>query len=276
MNYDKTKKLCQHIFVYMSIGLILLLFLVPLSYVFITALKTPMDFLREPLSFKFSPTFENFKIAWEEASLGTYLFNSIFYTVVATVVSLLCSLLLAYPIAREYIPFAKKLYTFLLLGMFLPNGAIMLFRMLVGVGLYNTRLGYIMSLITIGGFPTMFLTAQIKAIPKELDEAAVIDGCGYFRYFFSVIIPLAKPAIATTAMLVAIPIWNNISKAVMYLSDNRLYPVARGVYSFAGAYTTDWTSMSAAVVIVSMPLLILYLLLQRYIVTGLSAGSVKS
>lgn len=272
---SKRKSLISTVLVYIAIAFIVLIFAYPLSFVISTALKTQTAFLKNSITFSFVPTFENFINAWNKASLGKYIFNSIFYTVTGTFLSLLFSMLMAFPMARKYIRHSKELYFLMMSAMFLPNGIIPLFQMFLHMGLYNTRTAYTISILSIGGFSTMFLTSYIKAIPKELDEAGNIDGCGYFWFFFQVIIPLSKPAIASLAILTAIPIWNDITNSIIFLSDDNLYPISKGLYTFSGLYNINYPELMAALVIVSIPLIIPYAFSQKYIVNGLTAGAVK-
>ena len=263
------------ILVYLCIAVVLFIFLYPLSFVLSTSLKTQVDFLKNSITFAFTPTIENYVNAWAKASLGKYILNSVLYTVIGTFLSLLLSMLMAYPIARNYIKHSDFLYFVMMSAMFLPNGIIPLFQMFLKMGLYNTRLAYVISILSIGGFATMFLTSYIRGIPKELDEAANIDGCGYFRFFFTVIVPLAKPAISSLGILTAIPIWNEITNSIIFLSDDYKFPISKGLYSFSGLYNVNYPELMAALVIVSVPLIIPYALCQKHIVGGLVAGSVK-
>lgn len=263
------------LFAYAAIALIIILFVYPLSFVISTSLKTQTMFLQNSITFVFSPTLENFVNAWSKASLGKYIFNSIFYTGAGTFFSLLFSLLIAFPMARRYIKHADFLYFVMMSAMFLPNGIIPLFQMFLRMGLYNTRTAYLISVLSIGGFSTMFLTSYIRGIPKELDEAANIDGCGYFWFFFRVIVPLSKPAISSLGILTAIPIWNEITNSIIFLSDDGLFPISKGLYSFSGLYNVNYPELMAALVIVSIPLVIPYMFCQKYIVSGLTEGAVK-
>ena len=263
------------IFVYFAIVCILLLFLYPLAFVIATSLKTQTSFLMNSITFVFKPTFDNFINAWSKASLGRYIFNSVFYTAVGTCLSLLLSMLIAFPIARNYVKHANLFYFIMMSAMFLPNGIIPLFQMFLKMGLYNTRTAYIISILNIGGFSTMFLTSYIRGIPKELDEAANIDGSGYFWFFFRVIVPLSKPAIASLGILTAIPIWNEITNSIIFLSDDGLFPISKGLYSFSGLYNINYPELMAALVIVSIPLVIPYMFCQKFIVSGLADGAVK-
>jgi raffinose/stachyose/melibiose transport system permease protein len=116
----------------------------------------------------------------------------------------------------------------------------------------------------------------IKGIPRDFDEAASIDGCGYFKYMFRIMIPLMKPAIASMTIITAIGIWNDIIRAIIYLSNKKLYPITRGLYVFRGQYQVDMTQQMAALIMVAAPLIIMYAFLQRYIIDGVVAGGIKA
>lgn len=258
------------------IGIAMIVFLLPLGYAIMTSLKTPSEFLKNPVGFQFTLTLQNFVSAWQKASFQSYILNSLIYVVCCTFITLLCSLFISFPIARKYISWSKGLYLLMICGMFLPDGTIPLFQMLLHMNLYNTRTGYIISMLQIGGVSVMFFTSYLKSIPKELDEAAIIDGSGYFTYFLQIVVPLSKPAIASLAILTAINVWNDIVKAVIFLSDNKLFPITKGLFVFSGQYSTSWTELMAAMVMVSLPLVILYFCMQKQVVGGLTAGSVKN
>jgi len=255
--------------------LTVLLFVVPLSFVVLTSLKSYPEFLRNPLSLHFTPTLTNFVQAWQKANISVNILNSIFYTACVVVASLLFSLLLAFPVARKYIPRSGAFLLLFTIGMFLPDGSIPQFQLLLHLGLYNTRLGYILALLMVGGVPFLFLVAYIEGIPRELDEAAVVDGCGYFRYLFTIILPLCRPALVSLGILIAIGAWNEVPKSIILLSSKNLYPIQRGLMTFSGQYSTNWTQLMAALMIVALPLIILYLVLQKHIINGMTAGSIK-
>lgn len=263
------------ILAYLSVAIVLLVFLLPLFFAVTTSLKTYTDFMKEPVSLVFEPTLENFLNAWEKADFGQYIFNSLLYTIVGTALSMVLCLLIAYPVSRRYVRFSSGLLLFLTIGMFLPDGTIPLFQMFLKMGLYDTRIGYIFSMLTIGGVPMMFFTSFIRSIPKELDEAAVMDGCGYFRCFFTIILPLCKPAISSMAILTAINIWNDITRGIVFLSSMDKFPITRGLFTFSGQYSTNWPELMAALLIVSLPIIVLYICLQRYIIDGMTSGAVK-
>lgn len=260
---------------YLVIILAMVMFIVPLAYALLTALKEPTEFLKNPVGLTSKVTFSNFVNAWKKSNFSSYIINSFIYMTFGTAITVLCSLFISFPIARKYVKHHNFLFTLMMCGMFLPDGTIPQFQILLKLGLYNTRVGYIISVLSIGGVCTMFFTNYLKAIPKEIDEAAIIDGAGYFTFMWRIIVPLAKPAIASMSILTAINIWNDIVKAVIYLSDEKLYPITKGLFVFSGQYSTSWTELMAALIMVALPLVIIYVALQKHVVGGLTAGSVK-
>jgi raffinose/stachyose/melibiose transport system permease protein len=130
-------------------------------------------------------------------------------------------------------------------------------------------------LFLINPIAIIILVNYIKTVPKELDESAAMDGCGYFRFVLQIVLPLIRPAVATVIVLHAIGIWNELILPTIYLSNSNLYPVTRGLIVFEGVYGSNWPALAAAVIILMIPMLILFLFLQRYIIAGLTEGSVK-
>jgi raffinose/stachyose/melibiose transport system permease protein len=145
---------------------------------------------------------------------------------------------------------------------------------MLALGLYNNPFGYIL-LFTINPIGIVILVNYMKTVPKELDEAAALDGCGYFRFITAILFPLIRPAVATVAVLHAIGIWNELILPTIYLTNQDYYPITRGMIVFKGVYGSDWPTLAAAVLIMTLPMVIIFLVLQRYIVSGLTQGAVK-
>ena len=259
-----------------SILLLMAVYLLPLFFVFNTSFKSESDFLRDSVGFVRSVRLTNYLDAFVKAKFSLYAINSLFYAGVCVTVSIVLAVLLAFPIARGFFRFGRLVYSAFLLGMFLPSGAIPLWQMFLKAGLYNTRLGYMMTMIGGGGVTLFFFVTYIKNLPKEFDEAASIDGCGYLRYLAVILMPLMMPAISSMAVLSAIGVWNEVINSIIYLSNEHMYPVTRGLYVFKGQYSVQWTQLTAALVIVATPLIILYIALQKYIIDGVVAGGVKA
>ena len=264
-------------FVYICILVLLFFYLFPLFYVFNASLKTERGFMINSVSIATAFNFINYTKAWKQANFSLYIGNSLLYTIICTSISIILTLFLAFPIARNIIKGAKFLYTLFLIGLFVPDATIPQFQMILNAGLYNTRLGYMMimtSLVT-GGVTLFVFVSYLKSIPTDFDDAAAMDGCGYFRYLFTIIMPLMSPAIASMTILNAINIWNDIIKAIIFLSSKALYPMTKGLFIFTGSFRNTVTLQMAALVTVATPLIILYIFLQRYIIEGTLAGAIR-
>jgi raffinose/stachyose/melibiose transport system permease protein len=263
-----------HIGTYLILIIVSLAFLGPLFMLVNTSMNTLPQFMKDPTTPVSSFEFQNFIDAWEKANFAQYLLNSAIYTVVATTLFVLTAIFVAFPLARGYVRGSGFLLTLFVIALFLPPALIPQFQLILNLGLYNTRIGYIM-LFLVNPIGMIILVNYIKSIPRELDEAAAIDGASYFRFVTQVILPLIRPAIATVVVLHAIGIWNELIAATIYLPNKDLYPVTRGLINFQGVYGYNWPTLAAAVMILTVPMVILYLFLQRYIISGLTQGSVK-
>ncbi len=259
---------------YVLLSLFAVIYLGPLLMLVITSLKTMPEFMKSATALPSGLHFENFVEAWTRANFLRYLTNTLIYTVSATVIYIVSAVFVAFPIARGYIRGANWMLTLYVIALFLPVALIPQFQLMLALGLYNNPFGYVM-LFLVNPIGIVILVNYIKTLPLELDEAAAMDGCGYFRFVTSIVFPLIQPAIATVAVLHAIGIWNELILPTIYLTNKNYYPITRGMIVFQGVYGSNWPTLAAAVLIMALPMLLIFLLLQRYIVSGLTAGAVK-
>lgn len=259
---------------YAFLLLLAVVYLGPILMLVNTSLKTTPSFMRDATSMATELHFENFAEAWEKANFPRYLLNSAIYTISATAIYVVTAVFVAFPISRGYVKYSGVLLTLFVIALFLPPALIPQFQLILRLGLYNNPIGYIL-LFIVNPIGIVILVNYIKTVPKELDEAAALDGCGYFRFVWSIVLPLIRPAIATVVVLHAIGIWNEIILPTIYLTNKDYYPITRGLIVFQGVYGSDWPVLAAAVLMLTLPMVILFLFLQRYIVSGLTAGSVK-
>jgi raffinose/stachyose/melibiose transport system permease protein len=260
-----------------SYGILLffaVIYLGPLLMLVNTSLKTMPDFMKNATALPSTLSLQNFVDAWQKANFPRYLTNTILYTASATIIYVVTAVFVAFPIARGYVKGANLLLTLYVIALFLPVALIPQFQMMLALGLYNNPVGYIM-LFLVNPIGIVILVNYFKTLPKELDEAAAMDGCGYLRFVGTIILPLAQPAIATVTVLHAIGIWNELILPTIYLTNKDYYPITRGMIVFQGVYGSDWPTLAAAVLIMTLPMLIVFLALQKYIVSGLTAGAVK-
>jgi raffinose/stachyose/melibiose transport system permease protein len=239
-----------------------------------TAFKTLPSFMKDAVSITDSLNFQNFTDAWNRANFPRYLTNTLIYAVSATVIYIITAVFVAFPIARGYVKHSNWILTMFVIALFLPPALIPQFQLMLSLGLYNNPVGYVMLFLT-NPIGIVILVNYIKSVPKELDEAAALDGCGYFRFVISVVFPLIQPALATVAVLHAIGIWNELILPTIYLTSQEYYPITRGMIVFQGVYGSNWPTLAAAVLIMMLPMLAIFLLLQRYIISGLTQGAVK-
>lgn len=252
------------------------LYLFPLLYLLNTALKGPGEFDRNPSGLAEGFGLQNFVDAWQQGGFGDLLLNSVVYAFVCAGLGTVLSLLIAFPVARGYVRLSRTIGLLFVLALFLPNALITQFQLILNLGLYNSRLGYMLLLISGLGIGPLLLINYLRSLPRELDEAAAMDGSGYFYYIWKVVVPLCKPALTTVFILQTITIWNDIIGATIYLSSPQLKTVSQGLFAFYGQNGhNEWSLLAAATLIVAAPLIVVYLVLQRFFVSGALAGSLK-
>lgn len=254
---------------------LLLFYLFPLLFLLNTALKSNAAFDANPIGLVTHPAFGNFVTAWDRGDFAAYILNSVLYTGVAALLGTFVSILMAFPVSRGYLRGSRWWQLAFVLLLFLPNAIITQFQLLLRLGLYDTQLGYILIMGAGIGVGPILLSGYFKSVPKELDEAAAVDGVTYWRYLFTFVIPLARPAIATVFILQAIGVWNDIILATILLPDTDKSPLTLGLFAFQGTYTSQWGLLAAATMIVAAPLVAAYVFLQRYLVSGALGGAVK-
>jgi raffinose/stachyose/melibiose transport system permease protein len=246
----------------------------PLLMLLNTALKTSPEFAKDPVALTSSFSVANFGKAWDKADFPRYLLNTVLYAAIATTLYLAAAFPLSVAIARRFVRGWNWLYLLFVIALFLPVALIPQFQLLLNLRLYNTQVGYILLFLT-NPIGVLILVGYIRTIPRDLDEAAAIEGAGYIRYLVQIILPLTKPALATVAILHAIGVWNELVLANIYLTSKAYFPITRGLIVFTGIYGNDWPLLAAAVLMLAAPMVVLYLFLQRYIISGFTAGSLR-
>ncbi len=241
-------------------------------------LKTQETVFNDLSLFPANPHWENYFYAWTKADFSLYFLNSLFYTITVVVGVILIASMAAYAFSR--LEFKGKNFLFLLListmMIPIPGSFIALYVLLNKLHLVNTRLGYILPQINGGLALGIFLLKTFfDDLPKELEDSARIDGCGRFRVYWHIALPLARPAIAVLAIFNILAVWNEYLLAMLVLSDRKLMPLQRGLMVFQGAHITQYPLLMAGNVITVLPVLVVYLSLQKHIIKGITAGAVK-
>lgn len=259
---------------YAFLVVLAIIYIAPMAMLVLTSLKTLPEFTKNAVSLPTSFAFDNFVEAWNKANFPRYLLNTVIYTVSSAVIFVVTGTFLSVAIARRFVRGGGMIFTLFLIALFLPPALIPQFQLILRLGLYNNPIGYIM-LFLVNPIGIVILVNYIRTIPVELDEAAAIEGCGYLRYVLQIVLPLAKPAIATVAVLHAIGVWNELVLATIYLTKSDYYPITRGLIVFNGVYGNNWPVLAAAVLMIAAPMAVFFVFMQRYIIGGVTAGAVK-
>ncbi|UUI40630.1 carbohydrate ABC transporter permease [Oceanobacillus oncorhynchi] len=248
-------------------------------YVLITAaLKEKSDFSSKWV-FPFDISWSNFREAWEAANLGNALLNTGIITFFAAAILIIVGSLAAYPLARRQTKLNRFMYMFFIAIMVVPPLAALvpLYQLVVNLGLMNTHQVAIFNNVASYLPLTIFLYAGFirSTIPKSLEEAARIDGAGTFRIFFQIVFPLLKPITASILIIACVYIWNDYQFAIFFLQDESVQTMTVALSKFFGENANNLNLVAAAAIIATLPMAILFLLLQKHFVQGLAAGSVK-
>lgn len=220
----------------------------------------------------------NYTRAWGEATFGVYLANSVLYTTTVTAMVLLLGTAGAYAFARLRFPGKNVLYYLILVFLFvpIPGQFIPLYVVLVRLGLADTRIGYILPMINASLPPAIFILRRFfDGLPREIEEAAMVDGASRFRIYRSIALPMAKPAIAVVSVLTVLSVWNEFVLALIVFSDQKLMPLQVGLQTFQGTYFSEYGLMMAALSISTLPVVAVYIAFQKFIIKGIMAGALK-
>jgi raffinose/stachyose/melibiose transport system permease protein len=256
---------------------ILLIHLVPF-YILITSSFKSTDDLSSKWSLPDYLYLENFVNAWNEASLGNAFINNIIITAVSIIFVVIIGSLAAYPLARHQTKWNKFMYMLFISMLIVPPLAILvpLYRFFVDMHALNTLWGIMFIHVTFNLPITIFLyTGFIGTIPKELDEAGMIDGSSRMGLFFRLIMPLLKPVTATVVILAGVAIWNDYQFSVFFLEKTEVRTITVALSKFFGQYSSNIGWVAAGSLMGAMPLIVVYLSLQKQFIHGLSSGAVK-
>ena len=256
----------------------LVLLVVPLVTAIEIALKTRLDLLLNPLGIPHPIEWQNLITAWQQANLSNALLNNVIITGGGVAGLIILGASAAYPLARRTSRWSNLLYIYFILGLIVPLqlGLIPLYRAWQWLGLLNTQPGVI--LIEIGQLLplTIFLfTGFIKTVPRELEEAAAIDGASQFRIFWTIVFPLLRPVTATVVILTSLVIWNDFLIPLLFLQLPGQQTVPMAVYGFVGEYSQSWNLIFASILVSSIPIIGVFLALQQSFIKGLTGGALK-
>ena len=256
----------------LSIWSIITLF--PVLWVFMTAFKDNGQIFGNPFALPDPLVSDNLTSVFEAVNFGTSFLNSFIFAAATVVVILLITSMSGYYCAK--LTRGMKMYSFLILGMMMPAQTILIpiFTNYVKVGLNNTRIGLMYVGLNIA-FGTFILTGFMKGVPDAVIESGVIDGASSLRAFFSLVIPMAKPGLATVGTFVFLNTWNDFMIAFIMATDVKLQTLNLACYQLRGVYSSDFGLLSAGCVILMTPAIIIFIVFQEQVIKGLTAGAVK-
>lgn len=253
-----------------------LLVIVPVYIVVVNSLKDSREARTMSSALPEKIHFDNFTTVIERGKLTRSFINSMLYATTATFFSTILAAMAAYVLSRNKTPLNRYLYFFIVMGIAMPLNFFTLTKIMQMTHLINTQIGMII-LYTATQIPfnVFLMYGFVDSIPREIDEAAIVDGCGPLRLFFSVIFPLLMPAVVTAGVLNFVVIWSDFLLPLYYLNDSNNWPMTLAVYNFFGQFQQSWNLVSADILLTVAPVLIIYLLGQRFILSGLTSGAVK-
>ena len=272
----KVKNFIGYLGIYTVLSTIAFSCLFPLYWMFTSALKSQYGIFTDMSLFPAHPRWENFILAWTEGHFGQFFLNSLFYTFVVVFFIVLLSSLAAFAFSRLDFPFKGALYITLIATMMIPipGAFIALFVLLKNLGLINTRIGYILPQINMGlPFAIFLLKTFFDKLPRELEDAARIDGCSKLGIWRHVAVPLAMPALAVVIIFNTLAVWNEYLLAMLILQDKAKMPLPRGLMVFQGAHLVNYPLLMAGMTITVVPVIVVYLIMQRHIIKGITAGA---
>jgi raffinose/stachyose/melibiose transport system permease protein len=256
--------------------LISLFMFVPIYLLVVNSLKDDAQSKAMGAELPTSIHFENYLTVFEQGKLGVAFINSLIYAIGATIIVVFLATTAAFVLSRNRSRLNRFLYFFVILGIAMPINYVTLTKVMQATHLINTVAGIILLYAaTKISFGVFLIYAFVESIPKEIDEAAIIDGCDPFTLFFKVIFPLLTPAWVTTAILSFLDFWSEFILPLYFLHSSEKWPMTLAVYNFFGRFEANWNLVSADIVLTILPVILVYLMGQRYIISGMTTGAVK-
>lgn len=251
---------------------------IPFFFLVMISLRTRQEFAIDPLGLPAQPAWNNYLIAWESGDLAVAFVNNVIVTVVSVVGVVVIGSLAAFAIVRWRGRTGNALYVLFVFGLIVPFqlGLPMLYRIWAQVGLVDSLLGVIIIQIATSLPLSIFLYAGfLLAVPQELEDAAKVDGAGETRTFVSVVFPLLRPATATVVIFASIGVWNDLLVALFFLQSPENQTLGKATIGFLNAFNSDVPVVFAAAVITVMPIILLFVALQRFFISGLTHGALR-
>lgn len=264
---------------YFVLGLIAVFQIYPLVWLFFFSLKGNSEiFGGSPFALPEEWLWENYARVWTTGNIGSYFFNSIFVTVTAVVLTIILASFVTFAITRMNWKYSNAVLLLFMVGYMIPihSTLVPLFQIFRNLSLIDNPVSLVFA-YTAYNMPItiMIMTGFYRTLPREIEEAAIMDGCSIHRLFFQITLPMTMPVLSTTAIINMIYNWNEFIFVNTFISSERYRTLTVGIQSFIGQYLTDWGAIGATLMISIIPILIAFVFLSNRIVEGIAAGSVK-
>ncbi|MFZ2385834.1 MAG: carbohydrate ABC transporter permease [Candidatus Omnitrophota bacterium] len=274
--YYRSKNVAVNVIVYAFLIAVALTCIFPLLWMFSSSLKTQETIFRDMSLIPKEFHFENYILAWKEGGFGRNFLNSILYTSVVVFGIVVVSSLAAYAFSRFTFPGRNFIFYVFMAAMMIPipGSFVPLYVLLNKLHLRNTPIGYILCMINVGLSTSIFLLKTFfDKMPKELEDAARIDGCSKLGIWRHVALPLAKPVLAVVVVLNALNVWNEYVLALIIFDSKPLMPLQVALMTFQGEFITRYPLLMAGLTITALPIILVYIFMQKYIVKGVTQGA---
>ncbi|MFD0715722.1 carbohydrate ABC transporter permease [Paenibacillus sp. GCM10027626] len=251
----------------------------PFIWMFINSFKSGPEFYQNIWSLPQQWGWSNYSKAWNDTGLGTYFLNSVFITGVGTILAVLSAATSSYVVAKYKFPGGNLIFFFAVSTFLIPSVGTLaaLYKLMINLSLFNSHIGLLVLYSAGLGMNFIILYGFFKGVSWEYAEAAHIDGANDWQIFFKIMLPMAKPGIAAVGLVTMINIWNDYFLPYIFLQDRKLFTVSVGLYDLVlkQQYAADWTTLFAALTMATIPILVVYFLLQDRLISGLTTGGLK-
>jgi raffinose/stachyose/melibiose transport system permease protein len=260
------------------LAMLAIAFIMPFLFTLVASFRTATDLAANPLGWPRHLTLDNYRISIDEIHYFSSVVNTVLLTVFSCLAVSIIGAMASYPLARITAAWSSLVYRLFVIGLTIPVFVIIgpLYLLMRNLHLLDNRLGLII-IYTALSLPVsvFFYSSFIRQVPPELEEAAAIDGCGPFRTFFTIVFPLMRPITGTLLTFVSLQVWNNLIIPLVFLQDPGKSTVMANAYSFANPHTLQPTQLFPAALLGVLPLFVLFLIFQRQVIDGMTAGAVK-
>ena len=250
----------------------------PMVWIFYSSFKTQAEFTQSSTALPQALNLKNYISVFTQTKLGMYMLNSARNTILSVLIIIVFSFLAGYVLSRYRFRGRSLIYNYFIMGMLIPVHALLvpMYVQLRQSGLTNHWYTLLFPYVAFGlPISIMLIESYIASIPKELEEAAAIDGCGFFRCLFQIVFPLAMPILSTVAIIQFFAVWNEFSFSLILVNSDTLRTVPVGLTMFKSAYTVDYPRLMAGIMTTTIPVMILYFVFSKRIIEGMVAGAVK-